>query len=70
MLENPKKNSITWLITTKKEYKAKDNFVQVEEINLIKSKNEIYKMIDKDNSRSNKEKWKKLVDNWFETNLS
>ena len=70
MLENPKENSITWLITTKKEYKVKDNFVQVEEINLIKSKNEIYKMIDKDNSRSNKEKWKKLVDNWFETNLS
>lgn len=69
MLENPKKNSITWLITTKKEYEFKDNYIEVKEINLIKSKNEIYKMIDKDDSRVDKEEWKKLVDNWFECNL-
>ena len=68
ILDNPKIDSITWLITTRKEYEAKDNFVHVEEINLIKSKNEIYNMIDKDNSRTNKDTWRKLVDNWFEIN--
>lgn len=69
ILENPKKNSTTWLITTTKEYKWKDHYVKVNEINLIKSKKEIYKMIDEDETRMDKKAWKKLVDNWFECNL-
>lgn len=69
ILENPKKDSTTWLITTTKEYKSKENYIEVNEINLIKSKKEIYKMIDEDETRIDKEAWKKLVDNWFECNL-
>lgn len=68
ILKNPKKDSKIWLITTRKEYGLDDYYKGLEIINLTKSKDEIYSMIENDDSRKNKSKWKNIVDNWFSNN--
>lgn len=65
ILKNPKKDSKIWLITTKKEHGLEDYYKEIEVINTLKSKDEIYKMVENDKSRKDKEKWRNIVDNWF-----
>lgn len=68
MLNNPKPNSTTWLITTSKEYKDKYPFIDEEEIVIFKSKDDLYRLIDNDDTRKNKLIWKDIVDRWFDNN--
>lgn len=67
MLNNTKLDSTLYLITTTK-FENKYNFEDFEILKIDKSKEEIYELIDNDDSRTDKEKWKQIVDKWFENN--
>ena len=67
ILNNPIKNKTYWLATTVKENNY-DNFDEVEVIEIIKDKEEIYQLLENDETRPNKDEWKQKIDRWFEKN--
>lgn len=68
LISAPKEKSTTWLITTEELTEDTDICDEVETIKMDRTKEEIYKMIDEDDTRPDKDKWKDLVDKWYSKN--
>lgn len=70
-LKRPSEIMTAWVIggySSSDERKKKFNELNAESIKVIKPKKEVcFKRIKEDDRRSNNDKWKRLIDDWFQT---